>query len=559
MTTWNEYDRYYEDEELYDDFITFYKYAFAWLGLPEPTRAQLEMAKFVADTNNPHRMLMCLRGLAKSLTAQIYVVWRLLNDPDEHILVMSASANRAKNFTSFVKKLISLLPVTKHLTPRHNIERTSSQSFDVAGATESDSPSVYAVGVGNQITGFRATLVIYDDIETTQNSGSVVQREKIDHYASEAHNLLITGRDESITLCTPHSRESVYNGWIAKGHKPLIIPAEYPENVEQYGDYLAPYLKANIKRFPSLAGTPVDERFTSEILESKKMRIGKSQYRLQYLLDTSESDDLKYPLKLSDLIVMDIDDEMAPLKISYSSMDDKRVYAKHNGFKEDKLYSPAFLSEERSKYSFKVMSIDPSGRGADELGYAIGGFLNTRVFLTDFGGFKGGYDDETLYGIVMTAKRHKVNAIVIESNFGDGAFMKMLIPFVRKYYPDCNIEEVRAKGQKEKRIISTLEPIMNQHKLIVSKEALDRDHRAQSIYSLTYQMSHVTEESGCLRHDDRLDAVEMLVSFMMKSLGGDEDEGMEDYVDEQINKFIDEFERDFGVMIGYDNSYLSSY
>ena len=37
-----------------------------------------------------------------------------------------------------------------------------------AGATASDSPSMYAVGAGNQVTGMRASLVIYDDIETAQ-------------------------------------------------------------------------------------------------------------------------------------------------------------------------------------------------------------------------------------------------------------------------------------------------------------------------------------------------------------------------------------------------------
>ena len=559
MTQWIEDDKYYPQEILEEDFLIFYRYAYAWLGLPEPTRAQIEMARFVSDTSNPHRMMMCLRGLAKSLTSQIYVTWRLLRDPDEHILVMSASGRRAKNYTAFVKKLIRLLPATQHMTPRHNIERTSSESFDVAGATESDSPSVYAVGVGNQIAGFRATLVVYDDIESAQNASSVIQREKVEHYASEAHNLLISGRDESITLCTPHSRESIYNNWIDKGHVPLIIPAEYPKDDTVYGDKLAPYLRANLKKMPSLAGTPVDERFDAEVLHSKKMRVGKSQYKLQYLLDTSESDDLKFPLKLSDLIVTDVDDDVAPVKMSYSSMDDKRIYLKHNGFKEDRFFAPSYVSSEVSKYNYKVMTIDPSGRGSDELAYTIGSYLNTRIFVNDFGGFKGGYDDDTLLAIVAMAKRNKVNVIVIESNFGDGAFMKMLVPYLRKHYPECGIEEVRAVGQKEKRIINTLEPIMNQHKLVINKAALDRDLRAQSIYSLTYQLTHLTYDKDCLRHDDRLDALEMLVSFMLESMGSDEDEGMEQFMDEQINQFVAEAEQLFEMGFGSGDSYLDYY
>ena len=122
---------------------------------------------------------MAMRSLSKSLTSQIYVVWRLLNDPDEHVLVMSAGMVRAGNYSQFVQKLIKLLPITKPMTPRHNIERTSSVSFDVAGATISDSPSVYAVGASTQVAGFRATLIIYDDVETAQSVESVTKSDAI--------------------------------------------------------------------------------------------------------------------------------------------------------------------------------------------------------------------------------------------------------------------------------------------------------------------------------------------------------------------------------------------
>ena len=157
-------DKYFSDAELEDHFIIFYTYSYAHLNLPRPTKAQYEMALFLQNKKNPHRLIMAERGLAKSLTSQIYVVWRLLNDPDEHILIMSAGMTRAGNYSQFVQKLIKIMPITKPLSPRHNIERTSSVSFDVAGSTASDSPSVYAVGASSQVTGFRASLIVYDDI-----------------------------------------------------------------------------------------------------------------------------------------------------------------------------------------------------------------------------------------------------------------------------------------------------------------------------------------------------------------------------------------------------------
>lgn len=57
-------DKYYDDEDLYDSFFCFTHYAFAYLNLPSPTRAQIEIADFVSNKQNEHRMIACLRGLS---------------------------------------------------------------------------------------------------------------------------------------------------------------------------------------------------------------------------------------------------------------------------------------------------------------------------------------------------------------------------------------------------------------------------------------------------------------------------------------------------------------
>lgn len=539
-------DKYYDDADLYDSFMCFANYAYVYLNLPAPSKAQLELLDFVSNRQNAHRMLMCLRGLSKSLSAQLYTVWRLLNNPDEHILVMSATGERAKNFTQFVQKLLKLLPVCNGMQPRHNKERTSGQSFDVAGATASDSPSVYAVGIENQIAGFRATLVIYDDIETAQNAGNQTQREKIDHYASEAANLLMTGRDETICLCTPHSRDSIYTGWIQdKGFKQLIIPAEYPENTDMYGGGLAQYIIDDLQRNPSLVGRNIDERFTLDILRSKSLRIGKSQYKLQYMLDVSESDEMKHPLKLNELIVMDVDMDEAPLKISPSSMKENIIFTKHNGFKTDKLYSPSFVSNERYTYSYRVMSIDPSGRGEDETGVSIGFSLSGKIFIKKITGLEGGYEVETMEYISQLCADYKIDYLVIESNFGDGAYMKMLDPFLRKKSPNTAIEEVRSSTAKEKRIINTLEPLLNQRRIVIDKQVLDDDLKADVINSFTYQLTRLTKEPNCLKKDDRLDSFEMLCKFILDKDEFDDDYASNAYEDKELQDAIEVFAKTF--------------
>jgi hypothetical protein len=511
-------DKYYDTEELEDDFLKFYLYTYAHLNLPRPTFAQMYMAYFIAYDHSKYRMVMALRGLAKSLTAQVYTVWRLFRDPNEHILVMSVSATRAEYFTGFCKKIIKALPVTSNMTPRHNEERTSGSAFDVVGAEPSDSPSVYAVGVGNPIAGFRATLLIYDDIESVQSAASAVLTEKIDTNASEAHNLLIAGRDEVITLCTPHSMSSVYVEWLNRGHKALIIPAEYPEDIQVYGGFLAPYIVSRLKNNKNLVGTNVDERFPKELLEERKLVTGKSKYKLQYMLDTTASDDLRHPLKLKDLIVVDVDIEDFPERITYSSMPDNTAYIKHNGFKNDRLYYPSYISSDRTNYEYKIMAIDPAGSGSDETGFAVIFSSRGRLVIHKIGGITGGYNEESIVQLLQIAYASKVDTLVLEKNFGDGIYSRLIETIMYKQGKRLLIEDIRHSTSKEDRIIDTLEPLLNQRKIYIDKGTLELDHKSDIIYSLTYQLSHIKKEKNALRHDDRLDALAMGCKYLMDSL-----------------------------------------
>jgi len=489
------------------------------------------MAKFMSDTSNPHRLVAAMRGLSKSLTSQIYITWRLLNDPNEKILVMSAGSDRAKSYTQFVKKLIGLLPLTKPMMPQHNKQRTSTQMFDVAGAGASDSASVYAVGAGNQLAGFRASLVIYDDVETAQSVESTVMMEKNNTYCMEAQNLLMSGKDESITCCTPHSMSSMYVDWIDRGVVPFFIPAEVPEDDANYFGGLAPFVQDMIAE--GLIGLAVDERLNKEFLMSKKVRIGKSKYKLQYQLDVSDADDLRFPLKLSDLIVMDVDNDVAPLKISHSSMPENNLYIKHNGFKADKLYSPSFVAPEVAPYEMKLLSLDPSGKGKDEMGISLIFSLNTRLFLKKITGLQGGYEDENMINIATLCKDYEIDELLIEENWGGGMFTKMLEPHLRMISPKTKLVEVNVRGQKEVRIIEALEPLANQHRLIVDKDTLDKDKNGSVVNSFTYQWSKITKERESLRADDRIDSLANGVIYMIEHMSDDEEFGMASFKEQE--------------------------
>lgn len=150
--------------------------------------------------------------------------------------------------------------------------------------------------------------------------------------------------------------------------------------------------------------------------------------------------------------------------------------------------------------------------------------LHGKLFLLEAGGFTGGYEQDVLTGLAQVAKRNKVNVVVIEGNFGDGMFAKLFQPVLGAIHR-AGIEEVRHNVQKERRIIDTLEPVMNQHKLIIDAGVVRKDmqlYSEDSFKSLFYQMTRLTKDRGSLKHDDRIDVLAMAVAWFVESMAKDE-------------------------------------
>jgi Holliday junction resolvasome RuvABC endonuclease subunit len=186
------------------------------------------------------------------------------------------------------------------------------------------------------------------------------------------------------------------------------------------------------------------------------------------------------------------------------------------------------------------MSIDPAGRGADKTGYAVVKMLHGILYLTECGGLDGGYSDSTLEQLSNIAKRQDVNYVVIESNFGDGMATALLKPIMGRIHP-CTIEEVRHSKQKELRIIDTLEPVMNQHRLVVSQELIKNDFKYELDHQLFKQLTRITKDKGSLRHDDQLDALSIAVNYWVERMDRDQVLAFNDHKNELLQKDLDRF------------------
>ncbi|MFI3272616.1 MAG: phage terminase large subunit [Pseudomonadota bacterium] len=457
------------------DFRTFLVLVWRHLNLPDPTPVQLDIAHTLYKS--PRRMVIeAFRGVGKSWITAAYVVWLLYINPQRKIMVLSASKDRADNFTTFCLRLIQEIPVLQHLQPR-NDQRCSKLSFDVGPAKADQAPSVVSKGIFSQITGGRADYIIADDIEVPNNSFTQAMRDKLSEAVKE-FDAILKPNGNILYLGTPQTEQSLYNNLPDRGYSVLIWPARYPseEQMVNYGTRLAPFIINKLAQDSSLVGRTTDpRRFTDEDLLERELSYGRQGFQLQFMLDTRLSDADRYPLKLADLIVMGCSPSDAPEKLIWASGTSNVINdVPCVGLNGDRYHTPISLQGDWLPYTGSVMAIDPSGRGTDETSVTVVKMLNGYLYLTAVKAYKDGYSDDTLKAIALLAKEQEVNHVIIEANFGDGMFTKLISPFFMKHHP-CLIEEVKHSRQKEARIIDTLEPVLRQHKLVVDKSVIQWD------------------------------------------------------------------------------------
>lgn len=534
------------------DFRNFLFLCWEHLNLPEPTPVQYDMAEFVQ--RGPKRsIIQAFRGVGKSYITSAFVCHQLLLDPELKFLVVSASKSRADDFSTFTLRLISEIPLLRHLYPSED-QRSSKIAFDAGPAQASHSPSVKSVGITGQLTGSRADIIIADDVESANNSMTEGMRTKLSETVKE-FDAILKPDGRIIYLGTPQTEQSLYDRLAPRGYECRIWPARHLDEEQKvsYGNRLAPFI-ANAK--DKVTGTSTDPlRFSDDDLMEREASYGRSGFALQFMLDTKLADTDRYPLKLNDMVVTSVDPKRGPAHVVWANSPELRYNDLHNvGMDGDGFFRPMSISEDFAEYQGVAMSIDPSGRGKDETAYAVVKCLHGQLFLVDAGGFRGGYSVETLESLAHTAKRHGVNYIVIESNFGDGMFSSLFQPVLGKIHP-CTTEEVRHSKQKELRIIDTLEPVLNQHRLIVDPKVIERDYDTSvgyagevggeqaEKYSLFYQMSRLTRDRGSLLHDDRLDALSIVIHYWIESLARDVEGAAESHREsllmEELEKFMD--------------------
>ena len=290
---------------LQDDFKLFLQALWEQLDLPSPTVLNTQLQTTYRTVLNDYRSKPSEES-AKSWITGAFVLWTLFKDSEKKIMIISASKERADNMSIFLQKLIIETPWLKHLQPKSDDARWSRISFDV-NCSPHQAPSVKSVGITGQLTGSRADLMILDDVEVPGNSMTELMREKLLQLCTEAESILTPKPDSRILILgTPQTTFTIYRKLAERNYRPFVWPARYPRNSKLYEGLLAPQLQEDIDNGADPWEVTDPDRFDNDDLLEREASMGRSNFMLQFMVDTSLSDAEKFPLKMADLVVTSV-------------------------------------------------------------------------------------------------------------------------------------------------------------------------------------------------------------------------------------------------------------
>lgn len=519
-----------------------------------------DMQKDIADYlqyGPQYLMVQAQRGEAKTTITAMFAVYCLIHDPRFRVLIVSAGGKTANEIATLVQRIILTVDILECMRPDANAgDRTSVEAFDVHYSLKGidKSPSVACIGITGNLPGKRADLLIADDIESPKNSLTAANREMLLLLSLEFTSICSNGR--IVYLGTPQTGESIYNTLEGRGFTLRVWPGRYPTMAEManYGNRLAPYLVRRMEMDPLLRvgggltgdkGKPTDPVLLDEESLCKKEQQGVAYFQLNYMLNTTLSDAQRYPLKLDNIIVLKGDGRHFPDSIvrGMSNRETQSFTSSGLGFQ---LALPHAISDALNAPQGIHMQIDPAGGGknGDETAWAVTAFYNGNVFVLSCGGMQGGSSMAVLEKLADIAALYNPQMMSIEKNLGYGLFAQVFLPVLRKKWKG-NIEEPFVTGQKEVRIIGTLEPVMNRGSLIFMESVIEEDSRLTElyppgqkvVYSLFHQISKLTNQKKCLAHDDRVDALEGSVRYWAKYMAIDEQEKAKRDREAELNRW----------------------
>ncbi|MBO6518690.1 MAG: phage terminase large subunit [Rhodospirillales bacterium] len=389
-------------------------------------------------------LLMAFRNSGKSTLVGLFAAWLLVCDPEIRIMVLAADHQLAQKMVRNVRRILERHPLSVGLRPART-EEWASDRFTVNRGREQRDPSMLAKGIGANVTGSRADVVICDDVEVPNTCDTAFKREELRERLDEIDFILVPG-GLRLFVGTPHTYYSVY------------ADRARPETGESAA-YLAGFTRLTLPIYDETGDTRWPDRFPAERIEAIRRRSGPAKFASQMMLEPTNV----------------VDSRLDPDRII--PYEGRLEYREGNG-------EPLLRLDERRLISASCFW-DPSfgrpGKGDASVIAAVftdqeGGYwLHGIEYLTHNPAIVDRIDEATQLcrQAVSFARRHFVPAVTIETN-GIGRFLPGLFrrELNRAGLATAVIEHASSRGKSE-RILEAFDAVLAAGRLNAHRRVWD--------------------------------------------------------------------------------------
>lgn len=406
--------------------------------------------------NEKKGLLMAFRASGKSTLVGLFCVWLLRQNPNLRILIVAADHTLAKKMVQHIKRIIDQHPLCIDMKPEKP-EEWASDCLSVRREATGRDPSVLARGLGSNLTGCRADVIICDDVEVPKTCDTGPKRQELRHKLDELEYVLAPN-GMTLYIGTPHTQDTLYNttdGFL-KNWPMLRIPV-----LNHLGESNWP------------------EKYPLEKVEQMKRQTGLIKFQSQMMLKAVQASEARLDVKrlifYNDELSYHEANDSATLKIGNTQMVSVSCW-----------WDPAFGSNGGDNSVIACVFSDANGHY----------YLHRLKYLkvppqTEAAGFQ-------CREVVKFIREYHLPAIHLETN-GIGKFLPALLrQELNRAKLACSVIEKISRWHKQDRILAAFEvPLMN---------------AALSVHNSVKQTSFLDELQDFdpfapKGHDDALDAV----------------------------------------------------
>ena len=451
--------------------VSFFDFVYVWMhlqGLSVP-KHQSKMTHWLSELfeskESRQGLLMAFRNSGKSTIVGLFCAWVLYYKPETRILVMAADHALAKKMVRNVKRIIEQHPLTKGLKPQKTDQWASGQ-FTINRPQELRDPSMLAKGLGANITGLRADLIICDDVEVPKNSDSPVKRADIREKLEEL-DYILTPEGMQLYIGTPHTFYTIYQ-------------VEYDSKKPETEPFLLGFKKLELPILDKNGKSNWKERFSEEKIASIRVRSGENKFLSQMMLT---------PVNFSDSILNpeSLKAYEGEIQIISSNGRDYLKIGEKKMLSASCWWDPSFAASGGDNSVIACVFTDEDGHY----------WLHDLEYIKIDEHIRDNAASEQCQKVAAFIERNHLNAVRVEAN-GIGKFLPGIL---KQVLAQKNLRvavlEMYSSSNKAERIVSAFEVLLAERALNVHKK----------IWQTPFieEMREFSPEGK--GHDDALDAV----------------------------------------------------